>query len=159
MRIFSFLASLLVIPLALLLFVQWPLREWVQAYSRQANDLGQILFAVYVAVAITAASVGRSHLAAGASGASSHSRPAKRSLWRAWALLVCLGPWAVFMLWATLPMLRESVLGLERFAETLTPGFFVVKLALAFMLLLVLLDAVHDVFCGFPRFSSLGQKS
>jgi hypothetical protein len=44
MRILSFLASLLVIPLALLLFIQWPLREWVQAYSRQANDMGQILF-------------------------------------------------------------------------------------------------------------------
>ncbi len=28
------LASLLVLPLALLLFAQWPLRDWLQAYSR-----------------------------------------------------------------------------------------------------------------------------
>ena len=50
-----FLTSLLAVPLALLLFAQWPLRDVVQAYSRQTNDWAQILFAVYVAVAITAA--------------------------------------------------------------------------------------------------------
>jgi hypothetical protein len=46
-------ASFLVIPLALLLFAQWPLRDWLQTYSRQANDIAQIVFAVYGAVAIT----------------------------------------------------------------------------------------------------------
>jgi hypothetical protein len=148
MRILSFLASLLVIPLALLLFIQWPLREWVQVYSRQANDMGQILFALYVAVAVTATSVARSHLAA---GAASHAPQAKCSLWRTWALLACLGPWAMFMLWSGFPSLRESVFGLERFAETLTPGFFVVKLALALMLVLVLWDAIRGVVLMFNQ--------
>lgn len=41
-------ASVLVLPVSLLLFLQWPLREWVQAYSREANDLAQALFAIYV---------------------------------------------------------------------------------------------------------------
>ena len=41
--------------LALLLFAQWPLRDWVQAYSREANDLAQIGFAFYVSLAVTAA--------------------------------------------------------------------------------------------------------
>jgi hypothetical protein len=134
--------------LALLLFVQWPLREWVQAYSRQANDMGQILFALYVAVAITAASVALAHLAA---GVASPTQPSKHSPWRAWALLICLGPWAVFMLWSSFAPLRESMLGLERFAETLTPGFYVVKLALALMLLLVLWDAVRGVVSWFKE--------
>jgi hypothetical protein len=49
--------SVLVIGLCLLLFVQWPLRDLIQAYSRQANDVGQILFAFYASVAITAASL------------------------------------------------------------------------------------------------------
>ena len=31
----------LVLPVALVLFLQWPLRDWVQAWSREANDLGQ----------------------------------------------------------------------------------------------------------------------
>jgi hypothetical protein len=56
MRFVTLCASLLVLPLAGLLFFQWPLRECVQAYSHEANDLGQVLFALYVAVAIFAAS-------------------------------------------------------------------------------------------------------
>ena len=30
--------AVLALPLSLLLFLQWPLRELVQAYSREAND-------------------------------------------------------------------------------------------------------------------------
>lgn len=139
MRTLTFLASVLVLPLALLLFLQWPLREWVQAYSRQANDLAQIVFALYVAVAISAASLARTHLAAGAAGG---GRPPR---WHAWALLACVGPWGLFMLWAAWNPLRDAVLGLERFPETFTPGYFVLKLALGLLLLLVLLQAVLAV--------------
>lgn len=39
-------SSILVLPLSLLLFMHWPLRELVQAYSREANDLAQLLFAL-----------------------------------------------------------------------------------------------------------------
>src|SRR5438046_9168141 len=58
-------ASVLVLPVSLLLFLQWPLRESLHAYSREANDLAQILFAVYVSLAITAATGAHTHLAAG----------------------------------------------------------------------------------------------
>ena len=57
-------ASILVLPLSALLFLQWPLRDLWHAYSREANDLAQILFALYVGVAITAATRARTHLAA-----------------------------------------------------------------------------------------------
>jgi TRAP-type C4-dicarboxylate transport system permease small subunit len=137
MRLILFIASLLILPLAALLFGQWPLREVVQAGSRFANDMAQILFAVYAAVAVTAASRAGTHLAAG--------RPAlaqARPRWRAVALLVCLGPWSLFMLWAAYPMVRDATVGLERFSETLSPGYFVIKLALALMLTLVLADAI-----------------
>ena len=43
------LGGLLALPVVLLLFLQWPLRDLVRAYSREANDLGQWLFALYVA--------------------------------------------------------------------------------------------------------------
>ena len=49
--------STLALPLSLLLFLQWPLRELVQAYSREANDLAQCLFALYVSVAILCATL------------------------------------------------------------------------------------------------------
>jgi TRAP-type C4-dicarboxylate transport system permease small subunit len=137
MRFILFIASLLILPLAALLFAQWPLREVIQAGSRLANDMAQIIFALYAAVAVTAASRAGTHLAAG--------RPAlndSRPRWRAVALLVCVGPWALFMLWAAFPTVRDATLGLERFSETLSPGYFVIKLALALMLALVLADVV-----------------
>ena len=128
-------AALLALPLALLLAGQWPLRELVQAYSRQANDLGQILFALYVAVAVTAASLLGTHLAALHEGQ-------QRGRWRAWALLACVGPWCLFMLWSFTGPALDAARQLERFSETLNPGFFVIKLALLLLVVLVLAEAL-----------------
>ena len=50
------------------------------------------------------------------------------------------------MLWAAWPQIAASVTGLEKFGETLTPGFFLVKLALALMLVLILTEALTRVF-------------
>ena len=57
-------AQWLVLPLILLLFLQWPLRDAVRCCSRPANDLGQIIFALLVAVSVTAATRAGTHLAA-----------------------------------------------------------------------------------------------
>jgi TRAP-type C4-dicarboxylate transport system permease small subunit len=132
-------AGALVVPLTLLLFLQWPLRELVQAWSRQANDLAQILFAVYVAVAITAASRANTHLAAHKSPV----QPTRRQrVWRSTLILICVGPWSIFLLWAAAAPIARSVVGLERFSETFVPGYFVIKLALALLLILVLIEAL-----------------
>jgi len=96
-----------------------------------------------VAVAIHAASLAHTHLAAGSHAASASSPAAPR--WRAWATLVCVGPWALFMLWASWGTVVDATRGLERFPETLTPGYFVLKIALALLLLLVLLQALLAV--------------
>jgi TRAP-type mannitol/chloroaromatic compound transport system permease small subunit len=133
--------GLLVLPLAALLLAQWPLRELVQAYSRQANDAAQVLFALYVAVAVTAASRNHAHLAA----LQPHPSGAPRPRWHAWALLACVTPWALFMLWAGWPLVAASVASFERFGETLTPGYFMIKLAMALMLLLVLAEGLLEL--------------
>ena len=54
-------AQWLALPLILLLFLQWPLRDIVRSYSREAkrNVLGQIIFALYVAISVTAATRAR----------------------------------------------------------------------------------------------------
>jgi TRAP-type C4-dicarboxylate transport system permease small subunit len=141
-------ASLLVIPLAVLLFAQWPLRDWLQNYSRQANDAAQICFALYAAVAITAASRAGSHLTL-----SSHDKPGTRGAksWRAWALLVCLVPWALFLLWTSAPQMWASVRQLESFSEGLTPGYFFLRIALVLLALLVLLEAARAALLGLRR--------
>ena len=143
-RLFALLtvASLLVLPLALLLFAQWPLRDWLQGYSRQANDAAQILVALYTAVAITAASVSKTHLAL-----VNHAHAATKSIavWRAGLLAVCVVPWALFLLWTATPQMWESVRAQEIFSEGLTPGYFVLRIAVVLLALLVLVEAVAHV--------------
>ena len=132
LRIALLAAGALVLPLTLLLFAQWPLRDVVQAGSRQANDLAQVVFALYMAVAVTAASIQGAHLAA---HAGAQARPAA---WRRWAVAACTAPWAVFLLWTSAPSVWQSVLQLERFGETLNPGYFLIRVALWLLALLVL---------------------
>jgi TRAP-type mannitol/chloroaromatic compound transport system permease small subunit len=126
----------LVLPLALLLLAQWPLRDLVQAYSRQTNDVAQILFALLASVSIAAASQAGTHLSAQTVGNSATAG------WRRWALLLCVVPWALFMLWASAGGVWQSFTGGEKFAETLTPGFFLVKLAMVLLYVLVVVQAV-----------------
>src|SRR3954462_1406298 len=96
-RLLLLAASALVLPLSLLLFAQWPLRDVVQAGSRQANDFAQVIFALYMSVAVTAASVHGAHLAA-------HTHDASRGArWRSRAVFACTAPWAVFLLWTSAP--------------------------------------------------------
>ena len=139
MRRLFLIASLLVLPLAALLFAQWPLRDLVQAYSRQANDLAQVIFALYMAVAVSAATRDGVHLAAG-HAPDEHVHSPRR--WRAWAMAACTVPWAMFILWTAAPLVWQSLVQFEHFGETMSPGFFVIKLALWLLVMLILADAV-----------------
>src|SRR3954454_8956216 len=85
----------LALPVVLLLFLQWPLRDALRAFSREANDLGQILFALYVAIAVTAATRAGTHLASDAV-ARRYSVATRRLLVRLGAL-VGLVPWAILV--------------------------------------------------------------
>jgi TRAP-type C4-dicarboxylate transport system permease small subunit len=141
-----------VLPLAVLLFVQWPLRDVVQAGSREANDLGQVLFALYVAAAVTAATRERAHLA---SDFVAHRYPARVRAWllRGGSLLVA-APAAAFTLYASASGTWHSVLQLERFPETFNPGYFLVRFAAFALAALVLVQALRDGFLA-PRASRL----
>jgi TRAP-type mannitol/chloroaromatic compound transport system permease small subunit len=132
--------GVLVLPLSLLLFLQWPLREWVQAFSREANDLAQILFALYVAVAVTAATRGHAHLAADALARRySVLARARLALVAAFAIQV---PWALFVLWSAWPIVTQSFRQLEAFPDTFNPGYFLLKGAVALLAVAVALQAV-----------------
>jgi TRAP-type mannitol/chloroaromatic compound transport system permease small subunit len=132
----------LVLPLALLLFLQWPLREVVQAYSREANDLAQCLFALYVSVAITYATRRRAHLATDV--LAQRFAPRVRRILDRVAALAVLVPWSAFMLAAAWPSVAQSVRQFEAFPETFNPGYFVLKIALWLLALLVLAQALAN---------------
>ena len=153
LRISARCARILVLPLALLLFMQWPLRELLHAYSREANDLAQILFALYVGVAVSEAMRQRAHIAVDAL-AHRFSARTRAVLARAGALLV-LVPWCAYVLYAAAPLVWHSVRHAEAFGETLNPGYFVIKLAVALLAALVLLQAVLEV--GWPELAGPEQ--
>jgi TRAP-type mannitol/chloroaromatic compound transport system permease small subunit len=133
----------LLLPVVALLFLQWPLRDILRAYSRDANDLGQWLFALYVAMAFTAATRAHTHLAADAL-ARHYSERTRLWLARLIALLGLL-PWSLYVIIGGANLVISSVRSLEAFADTYNPGYFIIKLALWMLAGLVLLQASIDI--------------
>ena len=133
----------LALPVAALLFSQWPLRTLIQAYSREANDLGQWLFAVFVAASVVAATRQQVHLATDAL-AQRYSARLRARLTR-FGNLVALLPWTIFVLWSVAPTIARSIIGLERFPDTGNPGYFLLKAALAVLMGLIALQALLDL--------------
>jgi len=133
----------LLLPVVALLFLQWPLRDVVQHFSREANDLGQWLFALYVAMAFTAATRAHTHLAA---DALARHYPARAREWL-WRLGVLLGlmPWALFVAIAGAKLVIPSVLAREAFADTYNPGYFIIKFSLWVIAGLILLQGIVDL--------------
>ena len=133
----------LLLPVVLLLFLQWPLRDIARAYSRDANDLGQWLFALYVAMAFTAATRAHTHLAADA--VARHYPERTRVLLARLGALIGLIPWALFIIFGGASLVISSLRALEAFADTYNPGYFMIKLALWLLAGLVLLQAIVDI--------------
>lgn len=133
----------LVLPVALVLFLQWPLRDFVQAGSREANDAGQWIFALYVSLAMTFATRERAHLAV---DAIAHDYPAAvRGTIGRWGGFACVAPWACFMIWTVAPTAWRSASMLEKFSETLNPGYFLIKVAALLLAVLALVQAILDL--------------
>jgi len=135
--------ALLAPPLSLLLFLQWPLREIVHAGAREANDLAQILFALYVSIGITAATRQNAHVAVDL--IARRYRPRLRGALSNVAALVAIVPWASFVLYSAGPGMLQSVRELERFPDTYNPGYFLLRLALALLAVLALAQAVKSL--------------
>ena len=132
----------LAIPIGLLLFLQWPLREFVRAYSREANDLGQWLFALYVAAAVTAATRAGTHLAVDVVAKRYQPRTRRRLVQI--CNLVALAPWALVIVATGTPSILASIRHLEGFPDTGNPGYFIVKTSLWLLAGMVLITIALD---------------
>jgi TRAP-type mannitol/chloroaromatic compound transport system permease small subunit len=133
----------LLLPVVALLFLQWPLRDIARVWSRDANDLGQWIFALYVAMCFTAATRAHTHLAAD-TVARWYSEQTRERLARAGAL-ICLVPWALFVIVGGANMVVSSLRVHESFADTNNPGYFMIKLALWVLAGLILLQSIIDI--------------
>ena len=137
-------AKWLALPLITLLFLQWPLRDLFRGHSREANDLGQIVFALFVAVSVTAATRAGTHLAADLL-AQRYSARTRRRLGKIGAAVGLL-PWASFVLIAGKSAVVSSLRDLESFQDSGNPGYFLIKLALWLMAGAILAQSLVDIF-------------
>jgi TRAP-type mannitol/chloroaromatic compound transport system permease small subunit len=142
-------AQWLALPLIVLLFLQWPLRDVVRSYSREANDFGQIIFALFVAVSVTAATRAGTHLAADA--VAQRYSPRVRRYIRKIGALAGLAPWALFILISSKSIVLNSLHLHETFPDTANPGYFIIKLALWIMAAIILAQALVDIARPVPQ--------
>jgi TRAP-type mannitol/chloroaromatic compound transport system permease small subunit len=126
------------------LFLQWPLRDLFRAFSREANDLGQVAFALFVAASVTAATRARTHLAADLL-ARRYSATTRRRFNKLGNVIGLL-PWALFVLIAGRTTVAFGLRDLEAFQDSGNPGYFLVKLALWFMALLLIGQSLVEIF-------------
>ena len=136
----------LALPVSLLLFAQWPLRDVAGGQPQLANDSAQALFALYVALALRHALRRGQHLRAPGWGV--RLGPAARLRFERVgriASAAVLLPWSAVLLWLGAPQIWQSLAQWERFPDTLHPGYFAIKLAVGLMLALVGLQAVLDL--------------
>jgi TRAP-type mannitol/chloroaromatic compound transport system permease small subunit len=111
--------------------------------SREANDLGQIIFALYVAASVTAATRAGTHLAADTL-AQRYAARTRLRLKRIGAA-VGLAPWALFILFASKGPVISSLQNLEAFPDSYNPGYFLIKAALWILALLIIAQGAIDV--------------
>jgi TRAP-type mannitol/chloroaromatic compound transport system permease small subunit len=115
--------------LVFLLWIQWPMRVFSGGNARLFNDIGQIVFAFFWVLAFAVACSTQSHLKL---TSSVHSKP-EHTIWRTtWSLMFTL-PWAVFVIYSAWPLLWHSLQDNEKFPDTYSPGFYLIKLALVLL--------------------------
>jgi TRAP-type mannitol/chloroaromatic compound transport system permease small subunit len=133
-------ASWLCLPLVLLLFLQLPLREIVHGGNNTDNDFGQIIFANFFMLGIPYAMRHDAHVRLDIF----HQHFSAR--WRAIVELTGTAlftlPWLALLAWYALPIVLNSLRQTEKFAETYTPGYFILKLGLVFFVVLVAFQAL-----------------
>lgn len=134
------IAKWLVLPVALLLMAQWPARDLIGRWSHEADDVGQLLFALYIAVAVTCATRRGTHLA---TDVVAHRYPARvrAGLKRAFLALTLL-PWTLFILVTSASTVWRSIAEFEAFPETFVAGYFVIKVAAWLLAALLLVEVV-----------------
>jgi TRAP-type mannitol/chloroaromatic compound transport system permease small subunit len=139
-------ASWLCLPVILLLFLQLPLREIAQGGNNTDNDFGQIIFANFLMIGIPFAMRHDAHVRVDIF----HRHFSTRAL----AMIELAGtvmftlPWLALVAWYSLPIVLNSLAQTEKFAETYTPGYFILKLGLLFFVVLAGLQAITNIICA-----------
>ena len=132
------LARPLALAVTVLLFAQWPLREMAGSGALLVNDFAQMLFALYVAVALPWASVRQSHLAA-------HPEALATARWRRIGAALAPLAWCAWVLVTAAVPSWNSLRQAESFPDSFNPGYFVIKIALLIMAALLAWQCLREL--------------
>ena len=133
----------LVLAVVFLLFVQNPLREYVGRGQFLANDYGQLSHAAVFLVGVAYA--WRWDRQVRVDLFYRHMTARARALVNLLGTVFLLGPWLALVIWNALPTVRDSVRLLERFPESGSPGYFVMKALLLVFAALLAIQALAVV--------------
>jgi TRAP-type mannitol/chloroaromatic compound transport system permease small subunit len=114
--------------LVLTLWIQWPFRSFFGFDARLVNDIGQIAFAYFVVTAFADANRNQSHLRIYFDN-SIHKQSDKFE----WMKYLFIAPWALFVIYSAWPIFLNSISENEKFPDSYTSGFYLIKLALLFL--------------------------
>jgi TRAP-type mannitol/chloroaromatic compound transport system permease small subunit len=136
-------AAWLCLPLIVLLFLQLPLREIAHFGNNTDNDFGQVIFAAFFMLGIPFAMFHDAHVRVDIFYQRLTVR--RRAVIDLVGTAVFLLPWLALVSWYSLPIVLNSLFEMEKFAETYTPGYFILKLQLFFFVALVGLQAIANI--------------
>ncbi len=136
-------ASWLILGVVATLFLQIPMREFVRYGHREVNDIGQVIHATVFMIGVGYAMRWDTHVRVDIFR--HHMGPRVRAAIELVGILLFLTPWLVIVTRSSIPIVLRSWSELEQFADTYTPGYFLLKTQLLSFCLLVALQALANV--------------
>lgn len=137
------LASWLVLAVVATLFLQIPMREFVRYGHREVNDIGQVIHATVFMIGVAYALRWDAHVRVDIFR--QRMGPRTRAAIDLVGTLLFLAPWLAIVTRSSIPIVLNSWVELEQFADTFTPGYFLLKTQLLSFCLLVALQALANV--------------
>ncbi len=138
-RVFAWLVVFVIAAL----FAQWPLRELVGSGHILANDFGQIAHAAVFSIGVAYALRWDGHVRLDVLYQRMSQRT--RTLVDLAGTLLFVLPWTLIILWFSGATTLRSIMVLEKFPETWSPGYWLFKVLLIVFSVLLLLQAIGHV--------------
>jgi TRAP-type mannitol/chloroaromatic compound transport system permease small subunit len=136
-------ASWLILLVVGTLFLQIPMREFVRYGHREVNDIGQLFHATVFMIGVAYAMRWDGHVRVDILYRRLSAR-GRAAVDLAGTVLFIL-PWLFIVTRAAIPIVRNSWHELEQFADTYTPGYFLLKTQLLVFAALVGLQALANI--------------
>jgi TRAP-type mannitol/chloroaromatic compound transport system permease small subunit len=135
-------ACWLILGVVATLFLQIPMREFVRYGHREVNDFGQIIYATVFMIGVGYAMRWDMHVRVDIFR--QHMGPRLRAALELAGILLFLAPCLVIVTRSSIPIVLRSWAHLEQFADTYTPGYFLLKTQLVSFCVLVGLQAIAN---------------